>query len=253
MALHEILILFAGGILAGMINVMAGGAGFMTFPLLIAAGLTEMEANACNFVALIPANLVGCWVNRREIVEVRENLGIRMVLAAVGGVAGSMLFIWLGQANFHVAIPWLLLFATVSFATGPLIKKWLETTPGFDGARWLWLSFVLEFIVYVYGGYFGLGMGIIMLAIHSIFSNMNIHQANAIRNSTIALMTLISIAIFAHAGIVRWIPALVMMGGAVAGGYGMAQIARKLPIKAVRIGILCWSCLLTGYSFIHYR
>jgi uncharacterized protein len=238
--------------LGGVINVMAGGAGFMTFPLLIAAGLSEMEANAANFVALLPANIVGTIVYRKEIAEVRQHLITRLILAAVGGTLGSFLFIWLGEASFHTAIPWLLLFATISFGTGPMIKRWLETATQFNAARWLWLSFLLEFLVYLYGGYFGLGMGIILLAIHSIFSHMSVHHANALRNITISLMTLIGIAIFAQAGLVRWGPALIMMLGAIAGGYGMAHVARKLPADMVRWGILSWSVVLTAFSFWRY-
>jgi uncharacterized protein len=238
--------------LGGIINVMAGGAGFMTFPLLIAAGLSEMEANAANFVALLPANVVGTIIYRKEIAEVRQHLVTRLILAAVGGTLGSLLFIWLGEASFHAAIPWLLLFATISFGTGPMIKRWLETATQFNAARWLWLSFLLEFLVYLYGGYFGLGMGIILLAIHSIFSHMSVHHANALRNITISLMTLIGIAIFAQAGLVRWGPALIMMLGAIAGGYGMAHVARKMPADMVRWGILSWSVVLTAFSFWRY-
>ncbi len=200
MTLVSFLILFAGGIVAGMINVLAGGAGFMTFPLLLAVGLTEMQANAANFVALIPANIVGTAVYRRELREVRQHLVIRLVLAAVGGALGSLLFVWLGADSFKTAIPWLLLFATASFGLGPLLKRWLERHQNFVVARWLWLSFLLEFAVYLYGGYFGLGMGIILLAIHSIFSHMTIHHAQALRNATITLMTLIGILDLCIAG-----------------------------------------------------
>jgi hypothetical protein len=248
----NLLILFVGGALAGTINVLAGGAGFMTFPLLIAAGLSEMEANAANFVALLPANIVGTAVYRREIAELRQHLATRLILAAAGGTLGSFLFVWLGEASFHSAIPWLLLFATVSFALGPAIRARLQAMKGFDAARWLWLSFLLEFIVYVYGGYFGLGMGIILLAIHSIFSHMSIHHANALRNVTISLMTVISIAVFVGAGLVRWAPSLAMMAGAILGGYGMAKLARKLPHHVVRNAILGWSLALTVYSFWRY-
>ncbi len=252
MDLTNFCLLFAGGVVAGMINVMAGGAGFMTFPLLIATGLSEMEANAANFVALIPANIVGTAVYRRELGEVRSNLPLRLILAAIGGTLGSLLFVWLGADSFKVAIPWLLLFATLSFGTGPLIKNWLERQKGFDPHRWLWLSLLLEFIVYVYGGYFGLGMGIILLAIYSIFSHMTIHHAQALRNATIALMTVISIVVFASRGIMPWLPSLVMMMGAVVGGFGMAQVARRMPQHIVRTAILSWSILLTAYAFWRY-
>lgn len=252
MTLPEILLLFAGGLLAGFINVLAGGAGFMTFPLLLAAGMTEIEANASNFVAVVPANLVGTVVYRKELTSVRKWLGFRMVLAAVGGSLGSWILINTGQASFEAAIPWLLLFATASFALGPAIKTKLETSFAFDGRRWLWLSFILEFAVYVYGGYFGLGMGIVMFAIHAIFSQMTIHQANAIRNITVSLMTLISIAVFAQAGVIRWVPSLIMMSGAMIGGYFTAKIAMRVPQDIVRKGILVWAICLTALAFWRY-
>jgi len=248
----EIILLFAGGVLAGIINVMAGGAGFMTFPLLVAAGMSEIEANASNFVAVLPANVVGSYVYRHEINTVRKHLVLRLVLAASGGLIGSLILIWSGQASFQKAIPWLLLFATLSFALGPWLKGKLERDFAFDGTRWLWLSFLLEFAVYVYGGYFGLGMGIVMFAIYAIFSHMSIHQANAVRNVTITLMTLISIAIFARAGVIRWLPSLVMMAGAIAGGYGMVNVAKRMPAQLVRRGILVWAVCLTGFAFWKY-
>ncbi|MCA0434769.1 MAG: sulfite exporter TauE/SafE family protein [Proteobacteria bacterium] len=247
------LLLFAGGVLAGMINVLAGGAGFMTFPLLIATGLTEMQANAANFVALVPANIVGTLVYRQELKEMRGSLPLRCLLAVIGGTLGSFLFIWLGAESFHAAIPWLLVFATLSFGFGPSLKQWLERRQNFDVSRWLWLSLLLEFFVYVYGGYFGLGMGIILLALYSLFSHMTIHQAQALRNATIALMTVIGIAIFASNGIVPWMHAFIMMAGAVVGGFGMAKLARRLPQDVVRRVILCWSVVLTVYAFWHYR
>lgn len=250
--ISEILLLFAGGLLAGLINVMAGGAGFMTFPLLVAAGMTEIEANASNFVAVLPANVVGSFVYRGELQGVRRHLGFRLFLAALGGVLGSSILIWTGQGAFRKAIPWLLLFATSSFAFGPWIKLKLERDFNFDASRWLWLSFLLEFAVYVYGGYFGLGMGIVMFAIYSIFSHMTIHQANAIRNVTITVMTLISIAIFARAGVIRWLPSLIMMAGAVTGGYFTVSIAKRVPAHWVRYGILAWAICLTALSFWKY-
>ncbi len=245
-------LLFAGGLLAGVINVMAGGAGFMTFPLLIASGLSEMEANASNFVAVLPANVVGTYVYRQELAHVRRHLGTRLVIAALGGMLGSFLLVWLGEASFHKAIPWLLTTATTCFAAGPALKAWLERNFAFDGEKFLWLSFLLEFIVYVYGGYFGLGMGIVLFAIYSIFSHMDIHQSNAVRNITITLMTFISIVIFARSGLIRWAHSLVMMAGAMVGGYGMVNVARKLPPQLVRRGILVWAVVLTAYSFWRY-
>ena len=175
-----------------------------------------------------------------------------LCLAAAGGVIGSSILIYTGQASFQRVIPWLLLFATVSFSVGPTLKAWLERHFDFDGSRWLWLSFVLEFLVYVYGGYFGLGMGIIMFTIYALFSHMNVYQANAIRNVTISLMTLISIAIFARAGVIRPVPALTMMSGAILGSYMSARVARRVSQVWVRRAILAWAVCLTGVAFWRY-
>ena len=143
-------------------------------------------------------------------------------------------------------------FAAASFALGPTIKNWLQNHTNFDITKWLWLSFLLEFLVYLYGGYFGLGMGIILLAIHAILSHMSIHHAHGLRNITISAMTLISIAILSRSGLIRWLPSLTMMASAIVGGYGMSKLARLVPAHKVRLGILFWSIFLTGFAFWRY-
>ncbi|WP_119388844.1 sulfite exporter TauE/SafE family protein [Taklimakanibacter lacteus] len=248
----EMALLFAGGILAGCINVLAGGAGFMTFPLLVATGMSEIEANASNFVALLPANIASLYGYRHELRRPNLHLRPRLLLAVIGGACGSFALLWLGEASFKTAIPWLLTFSTVAFALAPTIKRWLEQRHNFDGRRWIWLSFILEFIVYAYGGYFGLGMGVVLLALYAMFGHDDIHEANSIRNATITLITLIAIALFAHAGIIRWLPSLVMMMGAFIGGYVMVKVSRSVPQLWVRYGILAWSVTLTAISFWRY-
>lgn len=252
MGWQEMVLLFAGGVLAGCINVLAGGAGFMTFPLLVAAGMSEIEANASNFVALLPANIASLYGYRYELRRPTLRLKPRLALAAIGGAIGSLSLLGLGEASFKTAIPWLLTFSTVAFALSPAIKRWLERRHNFDGSRWIWLSFILEFIVYVYGGYFGLGMGVVLLALYAMFGHDDIHEANAIRNATISLITLIGIALFAHAGVIRWLPSLIMMLGAFIGGYFMISIARSVPQHWVRWGILAWSVVLTAIAFWRY-
>jgi uncharacterized membrane protein YfcA len=252
MGWQEIVLLFAGGVLAGCINVLAGGAGFMTFPLLVAAGMSEIEANASNFVALLPANIASLYGYRHELRRPTLMLRPRLVLAGIGGALGSLGLLWLGEASFKSAIPWLLTFSTLAFALAPTIKRWLEHRHNFDGKRWIWLSFLLEFIVYVYGGYFGLGMGVVLLALYAMFGHDDIHEANSIRNATITLITLIAIALFAHAGVIRWLPSLIMMLGAFLGGYLMIKVARIVPQLWVRRGILAWSVVLTAIAFWRY-
>lgn len=253
MGWEEMALLFAGGVVAGCINVLAGGAGFMTFPLLVAAGMSEIEANASNFVALLPANVASLYGYRHELRRPTLRLRPRLFLAGIGGALGSLALLGLGEASFRTAIPWLLAFSTVAFALAPTIKRWLERRHDFDGRNWIWLSFVLEFIVYVYGGYFGLGMGVVLLALYAMFGHEDIHEANSIRNATITLITLIGIALFAHAGVIRWLPSLIMMTGAFLGGYFMIKVARRVPQNWVRWGILAWSVTLTAIAFWRYQ
>ena len=252
MGWQEMGLLFAGGVLAGCINVLAGGAGFMTFPLLVAAGMSEIEANASNFVALLPANIAGIVAYRHEMRRPTLRLGPRLCLAGFGGAMGSLALLWLGEASFRAAIPWLLTFSTAAFALAPTIKRWLERKHSFDGSRWIWLSFMLEFIVYAYGGYFGLGMGVVLLALYAMFGHDDFHEANAIRNATVTLLTLIGITIFAYAGVIRWLPSLIMMAGGFLGGYVMIRVARSVPQIWVRWGILAWSVALTAIAFWRY-
>jgi uncharacterized membrane protein YfcA len=122
------------------------------------------------------------------------------LLAALGGILGSTLFIYTytGRVSFQKINPWLLLFATLSFSVGPWTKAQHKRHLNFDGSRWMWLFFQLEVLVYVYGGYLGLGMGILMFTIYARFSHMSLRHASAIRNITISLMTVISILIFAR-------------------------------------------------------
>lgn len=252
MELHTILLLFAGGMLAGVINVIVGGAGFMTFPLLVAAGMSEIEANASNFVALLPANVVGTYAFRSDLAGVRKHLGLRLFLAAIGGVLGSTILLYTGQASFQKAIPWLLLFATGCFSASTFLKTRLVHHFNFDGSRWLWLSFVLEFLIYVYGGYFGLGMGILMFTVYALFTSMNLNQANALRNITLSLMTLISIGIFIRAGVINVGPALVMMAGAIFGSYFGARFAKRVDPHLLRKAIIVWAIILTAFAFWKY-
>lgn len=252
MPLQNVLLLFAGGFLAGIINVVAGGAGFMTFPLLLATGMSEVEANASNFIALLPANLVGTFIYRHELKAVRQHMVLRLVLAACGGMIGSLILIYTGKASFQAAIPWLLLFATTSFAIGPKIRALTERHTAFDRSRYVWLSLLLEFCVYIYSGYFGLGMGIILFAIYGVFWTMTIHEGNAIRNITTSVSSLVAIILFIVSGIIRWLPSLIMMSGAITGGYVAVRVAKKLPAHLVRNTILCWAVVLTAVAFYRY-
>jgi hypothetical protein len=244
--------LFVGGLLAGAINAVAGGSSFITFPLLLAAGLPPLVANTTSFVALSPANAVALVAYRTEIARVRHLLPGPLAISAVGGILGSILLIWSGEARFERLVPWLILASTVLFAFGTWIKGELKRRSRFVGAEWTRTSSVLLFVLAVYGGYFGAGMGIVLLACLSLFGYDDLHEANAVKNAFITIFSIIGAGIFIAGGLVVWPHALVVLAGTMVGGYVGIRYARQVPERTLRLAILAWAIVLTGYAFWRY-
>lgn len=244
--------LFLGGLLAGALNAVAGGSSFVTFPLLLAAGLPPLIANTTNFVALTPANAVALIAYRAELGRVRHRLPGPLVISAVGGILGSALLIWSGEARFERLVPWLILASTVLFAFGTWIKGELQRRSRFIGAEWNRTSLFLMFLLAVYGGYFGAGMGIVLLACLSLFGYDDLHEANAVKNAFITVFSVIGMSIFIAGGLVAWPHALTILAGTIVGGYVGIRSARRIPARTLRLGILAWAIVLTAYSFWRY-
>jgi uncharacterized membrane protein YfcA len=189
-------LLFVAGLLAGSINALAGGAGFLVFPALMATGLSPIAANASSFAALIPANLVGFAANLAGLREAHHSLFLRATMATLGGTLGSLLLIRVGSDGFERAVPWLLLLATALYALGPRAKAFLEGRYGFDGSRFPLVLYAFEFLICAYGGFFGLGMGIVMLAFYALLGQEDLNAANAVKNFVITIVTLIGVNLF---------------------------------------------------------
>ena len=244
--------LFLGGMLAGALNAVAGGSSFVTFPLLLAAGVPPLLANTTNFFALTPANIVALVAYRTELGRIRHRLPGPLAISAVGGILGSILLIWSGEARFESLVPWLILASTVLFAFGTWIKAELKRRHRFLGAEWSRTSSFLLFLLALYGGYFGAGMGIVLLACLSLFGYDDLHEANAVKNAFITVFSLIGAAIFIAGGLVVWPHALVLVAGTMIGGYLGIRYARQAPEPILRLGILAWAVVLTAYTFWRY-
>ena len=252
MPLTTELLLFGVGVVAGIINALAGGSGFLAFPALVASGLSPIVANATNFVALLPANAVGFAANVRELKRAHHSLPVRAFVAALGGTIGALILIWSGSEAFERAVPWLLVIATGLFGAGPILKRRLVERHGFDGSRHPGLLYLFEFVICVYGGYFGLGMGIVMLAIYALLGQDDIGPANAVKNFVTTIVTIIGIGLFMSAGLIAWKPALIMASGTTIGGFISVGVQRRVPQPVLRGFIFVWAIVLTGYAFIKY-
>ena len=239
-------LLFFAAVAGGAINSVAGGGSFVSFPALLFAGVAPVPANATNTIALWPGSLASVLAYRRELDDVKRELLPLAIAALVGGLAGSMLLLHTPESTFVLLIPWLLLFATVLFTFGGAVARKLT-----KGARApLAVAAVAQLAISVYGGYFGGGMGIMMLAVLTLLGMTHIHRMNALKNILGALINGVAVVAFVIAGAVMWAPGVVMIAGGITGGYAGAAIARRVSPKYVRyvVMVIAWS--MTAYFFV---
>lgn len=227
----DLLLVAAAAFAAGVVNTIAGGGTFLTFPALVFAGIPPVAANATSTVAVFPGYLGGALGYRRELSTLSRRQGARLTaITLAGGLAGSLLLLVSSDAAFSAIVPFLLLFATLVFLNGARIRAWAaararDVTP--EGAAGL-------FAVAVYGGYFNGGLGIVLLALFSLWGWRDIHLMNGVKSGLSFALSAISVATFAVAGLVAWPQAVVMMAAAICGGYAGAPLARILPDRTVR-------------------
>jgi uncharacterized membrane protein YfcA len=250
------LLLFGAAAAGGAINSVAGGGSFIAFPSLLFAGVAPVAANATNTVALWPGSVASAVAYRAELTAVRRELVPLGIAALLGGLAGAILLLRTSETRFVALIPWLLLFATLVFSFGTRVGKWIMRGRAAEGEgaprsrASLPTAFVVQLLISVYGGYFGGGMGIMMLAVLSVLGMRNIHEMNGIKNVLATLINGVAVASFIVARAVDWAPGVVMIAGGIAGGYFGARIARKVKPAIVRAIVLGVAWGMTGYFFL---
>lgn len=220
----------------GAINSIAGGGTLVTFPSLVALGIPPLVANTTNTMALWPGALGSLWGYRGRLEGMRSWLVRFSVPSALGGLTGGWLLLTTGQDRFAAIVPYLVLAATVLFMLNGPVGRWLRSRPGGEAPRDHTgaLFFVTQFLVGVYGGYFGAGIGILMLAVLGLSGLTDIHQMNGIKAWAGMLINVVAALLFAVRGAVLWPLALVMAAGAIAGGYVGSRLAQRVSQAAVR-------------------
>jgi uncharacterized membrane protein YfcA len=228
-------IVFIAGMLAGGINALAGGGSLVSFPALIWLGIPSVTANATNTLALWPGTLAGAWGYRRELSGADPRVYALMVPSIAGSIIGAVLLIRTPTEVFDRIVPFLILFATCLFMAQKPIQQRLNLAGSHEGrSHWLSWTMAFQFAVAVYGGYFGAGIGILMLAALSLMGHTDIHQMNGVKNLLATCINAVAAVYFVYAGMVLWSDALVMAAGAITGGVGGATIARRIGRDAVR-------------------
>lgn len=245
-AMTMFLLLIGAAFAAGAINSVAGGGSFLTFPSLVVAGVPAVIANASNTVALVPGSLASAISYRADIVRLSEaRVKSWFLVCVAGGAIGAALLLHTSDRTFREIAPWLLLFATLLFAFGGRISVAFRGRLHSNQALMLSMLFPIA----IYGGYFGGGIGIMILAAFRLYGFTDIHGMNGIKAILAGSLNAVAALIFIVAHQVAWRPTLVMMVAAIAGGYVGPVIARRMRPAVIRGIVIGVGALMTIYFF----
>jgi uncharacterized membrane protein YfcA len=250
--LTKLLALFSAGVLGGILNAVAGGGSFVTFPALLFFGVPPVSANATNTFASCAGYLTGTFAFRKDLYIHRDELPLIIIISLAGGVAGAWLLLQTPESTFREAIPWLLLFATFLFLFGGKInrasKRFYSYHPHASIIGRMLLNLLLLGIC-IYGGFFNAGLGIVILSYLALGGYSNINTMNGLKLLVSSAVSLIAILLFIYDGAIAWIEGVSVLLGALFGGYFSAHISRRLPQKYVRTFVILAGFGITIYFF----
>ncbi len=234
MDLSRVVILLGAGALAGAMNSIAGGGTIVTFPSLIISGLSSIVANATSTIALLPGTISSVFGYRRNIPAVRRWLRLFAPVSLVGGLIGGILLVQTPSSVFDNLVPFLILFATILFMANTTVSRFFRPGAKEPTTRWLIGATVFQFGVALYGGYFGAGIGILMLASLGMLGFKDLHEMNTVKTILGFLINIVAALYFIWSGIVDWRSAGIMAVGTIAGGFSGAHFAQKVEQRKVR-------------------
>lgn len=242
-------------VVASTSNAVAGGGSFFTVPALIFTGVAPTIANATSTIALWPGSMASAVAYRREIAYVNKRVLIFLIgISLLGSVFGAILLLKTSQATFVFLLPYLILFATCLFALSDFLatrsrRKMSDKAP-LTNRKLLYIT-LAQLVIAIYCGYFGGGGSIMMVALLALIGLDNIHVVNGLKSLLSTCISTVAVVIFAFAGIINWPVSIIMIIGAIIGGYGGAYYARKIDQRWIRLFIIIIGIALTIYFFIY--
>jgi len=240
------IVLFLAGIFAGAQNSLAGGGSFVTLGMLVVAGLDPRAANITSTIALFPGQVASGYTGRHMVAGInRLSFRALFIISLAGGIAGALLLLATPPRFFAGLVPWLVLFATAVFYWGSFVREPSDQGPVMAANT----AGIAQFLIAVYGGYFGGGIGFLMLAALTLFGMRDINAMNGLKMALVGVMTLTAIAAFVVADVVRWTEAFPMLVGSVVGGYVAAQGAQRLDQRVIKGFIVVLGAGLTVFFF----
>jgi uncharacterized membrane protein YfcA len=240
---YEFILIGLGALAAGAVNALAGGGTLITFPLLTAVGIPAVAANVTNTVALCPGYLGGTMAQAKDLKDQKRRLWILIPVSALGGVVGGILLLFTGEKLFRELVPWLILMASVLLAVADPVRNWLQRRAAKNGgAKDMTVGAILLVgLAAVYGGYFGAGLSVIVLAVLGLTFNDSLTRLNALKqaiafsvNTTAAIFFTVAAIFFEFSAEVVWPVALVMAVFALIGGNMGGRLAGRIKPSTLR-------------------
>lgn len=240
----ELILIALAAMVAGMINALAGGGTLITFPMLTAVGLPAVMANVTNTVALCPGYLGATFAQAKDLVGQKKRILLCLPAGAVGGIIGGVLLLNTGERLFRDIVPYLILLASILLAIQDPLRKWLmrrleqKSGTSISSENWIWLPVGLAAI---YGGYFGAGLSVIVLAVLGLVLDDSLTRLNALKQSVSFSVNIAAAIFFLFSGQVNWSAALVMAVGALIGGALGGKLAGRIKPSTLR-----WTVVAIG-------
>lgn len=237
----EFLLIALAAVAAGAVNALAGGGTLITFPMLVAVGLPAVAANVTNTVALCPGYLGATLAQKKDLQGQRTRLLFFLPAGVIGGVIGGVLLLNTGERLFRELVPFLILLASGLLAVQDLLRAWILRRAGEDGRtksseKWAALPVGLAAI---YGGYFGAGLSVIILATLALLLDDTLTRLNALKQAIAFSVNIAAAVFFLFSGQVVWLAALVMAGGALLGGVLGGKLAGRIRPSTLRWIVVC--------------
>jgi uncharacterized protein len=248
MSVLDAALLFLAGFVSGAVNAVAGGGTFITFGALSLAGIAPISANATSSITQFPGYITSTLAYLDDIKLIWRGALALAAASAVGALAGALILLALDNPSFRALVPWLLIAATALFAAGPWLKP--KPTSGAETRKPdTTAGLAIQFATALYGGFFGAGMGVMMLATLGLTQGGDYHRLNALKNLLSIVIAAVAIAVFVSGGVVAWLQAIVMVPGVALGGYAGVWAAKRVPQIAVRIFVVAVGLFLAAYYF----
>ena len=244
------LLILSAGFAAGFVNAVAGGGTLFTFPALLYSGLSAVAANATSTVAIWPGSVTSSWAYRRQLGEHRSRIAWFALPSLLGGLLGAVLLLRTGEQIFRAIVPFLILLACGLLMANEPLGRWMAARAVANPRKHAVALWVSQFAIAVYGGYFGAGIGILMLAAMAIFLPEDLQAANGMKNFLAVLINGIAALYFIFIGAAVLPTAVMMMGAAIVGGFVGARAAQRLSPRWLRAAVVGFGLLVAGHLLI---